>query len=81
MCAPIRDEKVGELSQTEGVVPTFRGILEVSHIPQDFISCTVNSWLSSIQASSIIMQLAKISKKIYHFCEVTTRTELQCDAV
>jgi hypothetical protein len=31
-CAPVRDEKIRELTQTEGVVPVFRGIMEVSHM-------------------------------------------------
>jgi hypothetical protein len=42
ICAPVRDEKVGELAKAEGVVPVFRGILEVSSIPGDFFGffCT-----------------------------------------
>jgi hypothetical protein len=39
-----------------------------------------NSWLSSIQAYGILMQLAKISKKICHFYKVTTKAKLQCMA-
>jgi hypothetical protein len=31
LCAPVRDEKIRELTQTQGVVPVFKGILEVSH--------------------------------------------------
>jgi hypothetical protein len=30
LCAPVRDEKIRELTQTQGVVPMFRGIMEVS---------------------------------------------------
>jgi hypothetical protein len=35
MCAPVRDEEVRKLTQVEGVVPVFRGILEVRHIPEN----------------------------------------------
>lgn len=29
LCAPVRDEKIKELTETEDVVDTFKGILEV----------------------------------------------------
>jgi hypothetical protein len=32
LCAPVRDEKIRELTQTQGVVPMFKGILEVSYM-------------------------------------------------
>jgi hypothetical protein len=35
MCAPVRDDEVRTLTQVEGVVPMFRRILEVRHIPED----------------------------------------------
>lgn len=35
MCAPVRDDEVSKLTQIEGVVPVFRGILEVRHIAED----------------------------------------------
>jgi hypothetical protein len=43
ICAPVRDKEVRELTRAEGVVPVFRGILEVSRIP-DFLP-PVNLWL------------------------------------
>lgn len=29
LCAPVRDEKIKELTQTSNVIETFKGILEV----------------------------------------------------
>jgi hypothetical protein len=49
ICAPVRDEKVRELQLVlaEGVVPVFRGILEVSHILEGFFFVsTLNGCLS-----------------------------------
>jgi hypothetical protein len=74
ICAPVRDEKVRELAQAEGVVPVFRGILEVSRIPGDSLFvCTVNLWLSKPLQFSCNWH---ISKKKYNFCKVTKKTKL-----
>ena len=32
MCAPVRDEKIQELTQTKDVIPVFKGILEASSL-------------------------------------------------
>jgi hypothetical protein len=42
------------------------------------ISCTLNSCMSIIQAFGIFMQLAEISKKIYHFIKLFLKES--CDA-
>jgi hypothetical protein len=39
--------------------------------------CTVHSWLSSIQASGILIQPAKISKKMYYFLKSYLKTNSQ----
>jgi hypothetical protein len=39
------------------------------------ISITVNSQLSGIRGSGILIELAKISNEIYHFHEVTSKTK------
>jgi hypothetical protein len=39
---------------------------------------TVNSWLSDIKASELLLQPGKISKKFYNFYEVTSKTNLLC---
>lgn len=42
---------------------------------------TINFWLSSIQPSGILIQLANISKKFFHFYEVNSKIKFWCSYV
>jgi hypothetical protein len=46
-------------------------------VPTTTITSAVNFYLFGIQVSGILMQPAKIWKKIYHFYKATSQTKLQ----
>jgi hypothetical protein len=54
LCAPVRDEKIRELTQTQGVVPMFRGIMEVSHMLKKLVK--------SVFVTEITEQLMYVTK-------------------
>ncbi|KDR14701.1 T-complex protein 11-like protein 1 [Zootermopsis nevadensis] len=63
LCAPIRDEKVSELTQIQGVVPMFKGILETLDIMKlDMANFTINVLRPDIIAISVDYEKNKFAE-------------------
>ncbi|KYQ54507.1 T-complex protein 11-like protein 1, partial [Trachymyrmex zeteki] len=62
ICAPVRDEKIRELSQLVDIVETFKGVMEVLQLMRlDLANFTITMMRPSIIASSIEYEKAKFA--------------------
>lgn len=62
-CAPVRDEKIRELTQTEGVVPVFRGIMETLDLMKlDMANFTINLIRPDVIAVSVEYEKKKFAE-------------------
>lgn len=63
LCAPIRDEKIRELTQTQGVVPMFKGILETLDLMKlDMANFTIDCFRPTIIAKSVEYEKLKFDE-------------------
>lgn len=63
VCAPVRDEKIRELSQKTNVIETFKGIMEVLQLMRlDLANFTITMMRPNIVASSIEYEKAKFAE-------------------
>lgn len=73
LCAPVRDEKIRELTQTQGVVPVFRGIMEVSHMLKKLVKTILVSemmeQLMYILKSSATLHSSRLMSQ-YYYCSL-----------
>lgn len=72
LCAPVRDEKIRELTQTQGVVPVFRGIMEVSHMLKKLVKpilvSEVKEQLMYVLKSSATVHSSRLISHHYYCC-------------
>jgi len=72
LCAPVRDEKIRELTQTQGVVPMFRGIMEVSHMLKKLVKPILVSkmmeQLMYVLISSATLHSSRLMSHHYYCC-------------
>lgn len=62
LCAPVRDEKIAELTQTTNVVDVFKGILETIDLMKiDMANFTISVMRPQIQASSVQYEKQKFA--------------------
>lgn len=62
LCAPVRDEKIAELTQTANVVDVFKGILETIDLMKiDMANFTISVMRPQIQASSVQYEKQKFA--------------------
>lgn len=62
LCAPVRDEKIAELTQTSNVVDVFKGILETIDLMKiDMANFTISVMRPQIQASSVQYEKQKFA--------------------
>jgi len=63
LCAPVRDEKIRELTQTQGVVPVFRGIMETLDLMKlDMANFTIDLIRPDIIAVSVEYERKKFAE-------------------
>lgn len=63
ICAPVRDEKVSELSQADGVVPVFKGIMEtLSLMLMDMANFTIKVFRPDVIAQSVEYEKMKFAE-------------------
>lgn len=63
LCAPVRDEKIRELTQTQGVVPVFRGIMETLDLMKlDMANFTIDLIRPDIIAVSVEYEKKKFAE-------------------
>ncbi|XP_011633237.1 T-complex protein 11-like protein 1 isoform X1 [Pogonomyrmex barbatus] len=63
ICAPVRDEKIAELSQQIDIVETFKGVMEVLQLMKlDLANFTITMMRPNIIASSIEYEKAKFAE-------------------
>jgi len=72
LCAPVRDEKIRELTQTQGVVPVFRGIMEVSHMlkkpVKPILVSEMTEQLMYVLKSSATVHSSRLMSLHYYCC-------------
>jgi len=72
LCAPVRDEKIRELTQTQGVVPVFRGIMEVSHVLKKLVKpilvSEIMEQLMYVLKSSSTVHSSRLVSHHYYYC-------------
>ncbi|KAI1303004.1 T-complex protein 11-like protein 1 [Halotydeus destructor] len=70
LCAPVRDERIRELTQTSEVVPLFRGIMELLEVMKlDMANFTIQQMRPHIQQQSIDYE----RKKFQEFLETQSK--------
>lgn len=63
ICAPVRDEKIRELSQQGDIIETFKGVMELLQLMRlDLANFTITMMRPSIIASSIEYEKAKFAE-------------------
>nr|XP_018904255.1 PREDICTED: T-complex protein 11-like protein 1 isoform X1 [Bemisia tabaci] len=63
LCAPVRDDKIRELTQTKEVVQVYKGILETLELMKlDMANFTIEMFKPHIQASSVEYEKEKFSE-------------------
>ncbi|XP_033216068.1 T-complex protein 11-like protein 1 isoform X2 [Belonocnema kinseyi] len=63
VCAPVRDEKIKELSQSTDVIETFKGIMEILQLMRlDLANFTITMMRPNIVASSIEYEKTKFAE-------------------
>ncbi|XP_069682529.1 T-complex protein 11-like protein 1 isoform X2 [Periplaneta americana] len=63
LCAPVRDEKIKELTEIQGVVPMFRGILETLDLMKlDMANFTIDYFRPNIIAKSVEYEKQKFAE-------------------
>lgn len=75
-CAPIRDEAVAKLKETDDVVDLFRGILEtLSLMKLDMANCLLNAARSEVIANSVSYEKQKFKEYLEYYREGFPATE------
>jgi len=63
LCAPVRDEKISELTQTKNVVPLFRGILDTLKLMRiDMANFAIDVMRPHIVANSVAYEKQKFNE-------------------
>lgn len=75
-CAPIRDDAVAKLRETEDIVDLFRGILEtLSLMKLDMANCLLNAARNEVIANSVTYEKQKFKEYLEYYKEGFPATE------